>query len=193
MRFMPTLAGAYALAPLLLAGLVPPAVHAAGVCPRCAPQVTPVCPAEEVERARTALAWVHRPFQQPVAWIVLAVHLALTFGAGGVYGRWTVLTVLAAGAGQLWALRCHARVRPWCPWCSGGGHGDEEAAQVPDGPGGLALDPTPPADGPADESAEELTVAGLQAGWAAHPAPAEPARPVRTGPAGVPGQRGGTR
>jgi hypothetical protein len=195
MRLMPTLAWAYALTPLRVAGLVPVAVHAGGICPRCARGMTPACPTGEVERARTALAWVHRPLRHPATWAVLAAHLVVSFGFGGVYGRWSAVTVIVAFAGGMWALRRHARLRPWCPWCSGGGGGDEDLAPAPDGPGGLSVDPARPvrpSDGPAEEPAEVWTVADLQAGWAAHPAPAEPARPgVRPGRAGVPGQRAG--
>jgi hypothetical protein len=188
MRFMPSMA--YALSPLLVAGLVPVAVHAGGICPRCAPHSTPTCPTREVERARTALALTHRPLRQPVTWAVLAAHLAVTFGFGGVYGRWSSVTVIVAFAGGMWAVRRHARLRPWCPWCSGGGPG-EDPAPAPDGPGGLSVDPTRPA-GPVAGPSRDWTVADLQAGWAVHPAPAEPARPgVRPGRAGVPGQRAG--
>jgi hypothetical protein len=192
MRFMPSLGWAYALSPLLVAGLVPLAAHGAGICPRCAPAMVPTCPTEEVERARTALEWVHRPLAHPLTWAVLAAHLLISFGWGGVYGRWSAVTVVVAFAGEMWAVRRHARLRPWCPWCRSGGHGEEDQAPAPVGPGGLSVDPTRPV-GPADEPADEWTVAGLQARWAAHPAPADPTRRVRPGRAGVPGQRGGGR
>jgi hypothetical protein len=153
--------------------------------------MTPTCPTQEVERARTALAWTHRPFRHPATWAVLAAHLVISYGWDGVYGRWSAVTVIVAFAGGMWALRRHARLRPWCPLCRGGGGGDEDQAPAPAGPGGLSVDPTRPV-GPADGPARDWTVADLQAGWAAHPAPVEPARPgVRPGRAGVPGQRAG--
>ena len=104
--------------------------------------MVPTFPTQEVARWRPILDWLHHwPARWPT-WVLVVVHLVLTYGWGGVYARWSVVTVVAAFAAEMVALRVHARLRPWCPWCSGRGPDDDLPTCPAPPPGGLARRPT---------------------------------------------------
>jgi hypothetical protein len=103
--------------------------------------VIPTLPTLEVERWWSVLHWLHHPLSRPETWALIGTHLVITFGWGGVYARWSVVTVVAAFAAEMVALRVHARLRPWCPWCAGRGPGDAPSSCPAPPPGGLARRP----------------------------------------------------
>jgi hypothetical protein len=136
MRWMPTYATAYAWTPLLAAGVVAATAHGSGLCPGCAPRMVPSQPPDLVERWRWLLRFGHHHLRHPLTWTLAAAFLALTFGE---HQRLALIPLSALFGLELGAMRQHSKLRPWCPYCSGGGQ-DDQPNPAPSGPGGLAVD-----------------------------------------------------
>jgi hypothetical protein len=118
-----------AMVPLLLALVA----HGGGICTRgsCGVLISAV-PTDEVKRRRWWLRHAHcRPLNGVVV-ILLASWFVLTFII--VNPILSSIPVIALFYVELRAIQLHSRLRPWCPWCRGGGGegGADSMGQGPD-------------------------------------------------------------
>lgn len=108
-------------------------------CPTCVARTPILNSAEEVERQRPRLRWVHdRKRVLTYAAESFALFLAAPFLIPGspIWRQAVALPWYAVWIYTCLAGEAHRNLQPWCPWCRRGGDGDVPVDVVPPNPVG---------------------------------------------------------
>lgn len=124
----------YAIGTVMIFFLLALVAHGGGICTRgaCGALIS-ATPHDEVGRYRWWLRHAHcRPMNGVVIGLLILWLVATFVIVNPILSAIPVIALLFV---EVRAIQLHSRLRPWCPWCRGGG-GGEGMSPVENGPAG---------------------------------------------------------